>query len=234
METNRKVPWTVSEAISLLVVVALVTNFATYFYSVSAKAASFYNIFLFASFLQTALIFLGIFTFLRWKYRFPISSIGLHTTNIARKVFKGLGYGILLFCVVVLAGIVLQTIFTYTPQEQPFARLLLEAKNEYQIVVLAVFGILLAPLGEELLFRGFIYRALRNKTGIFWANLISAVLFSALHFDPFRFIPLTLGGMALAWVYENTGSLFSSIAAHGAWNAAMMGLLIFGSYSIPS
>lgn len=129
----------------------------------------------------------------------------------------------------VLAGLVIQAFITTIPQEQFFARLVLETQSFYRLLILVVIGVLLAPLGEELLFRGFIYRAIQKHTSLFWANLLSSILFAALHFDPFRFIPLTLGGMGLAWVYESTGSLFSSIAAHGVWNAIMMGFLILAN-----
>ena len=88
------------------------------------------------------------------------------------------------------------------------------------LVALAV--IVVAPVAEELFFRGFFYRALRTKLRVWSAALIDGLVFGALHFqglDSAVILPVIAAvGIGLCLVYERTGSLFAVIAIHAAFN----------------
>jgi membrane protease YdiL (CAAX protease family) len=77
-----------------------------------------------------------------------------------------------------------------------------------------------APIGEELLFRGLLYRSLRNRMGIALAVGLSAAVFGVMHWwfgDPAVLIfPRVALGVLLALLYEGTGSLYPSMLLH-AW-----------------
>lgn len=85
---------------------------------------------------------------------------------------------------------------------------------------------LLAPVCEEVIFRGFFYTGLRSKTGVGLALLLSALLFSAIHFDPGAMVPLFTLGLLFGFVYEKTRSLIPSMVAHGLWNGATFTLIL--------
>lgn len=83
-----------------------------------------------------------------------------------------------------------------------------------------------APIAEELFFRGFLFGALR-KRGLVVALLVSGGVFGLAHLggSPLGFIvPLATLGVLLALVYERTGSLYAAIALHALNNSVAFGL----------
>lgn len=85
----------------------------------------------------------------------------------------------------------------------------------------------LAPAGEELYFRGLIYRWLRDQWGVASAAPLSALLFAGAHF----YYPLphmllvALLGLVLAIAYERSGSLWVPIGIHAAQNTTVVILI---------
>ncbi len=93
----------------------------------------------------------------------------------------------------------------------------------YGLVGLAVF---IAPVVEEVIFRGFLFNALLRYVPVGLAVVTSGVIFGLAHFDRTAFFPLACGGIILAIVYYRTGSLASSILTHGTFNAANVVLVL--------
>ena len=116
-------------------------------------------------------------------------------------------------------------------------------------ILLAAVAIVLAPTVEELLFRGVLYPALRRgfsgwavelPEGVTlsrverWlfqphprvAVVATSVLFGAIHLNLMTFVPLTLLGFVLIWLYETTGNLMAPILCHSLFNLANFFLLI--------
>jgi membrane protease YdiL (CAAX protease family) len=92
----------------------------------------------------------------------------------------------------------------------------------WQTAVLVVALVVLAPLGEELLFRALLLRALVRRMSFWRAAPISAVLFALAHPDGYllwpRMVSLAVCGVALAWIYRERGYP-ASVAAHATLNA---------------
>lgn len=83
----------------------------------------------------------------------------------------------------------------------------------------ALVGIVVVtPLTEELLFRGFLYATLRRHAGPLGAIALSALTFALMHGHAVGVAPLFVLGFLLAYLYERTGSLAASVAAHAAYN----------------
>lgn len=86
------------------------------------------------------------------------------------------------------------------------------------ILMLALAGIL-APLTEELLFRGLLYPLLRRSLRFLAAAMISALCFAMLHWIPPLIPAFTIIGLVLAAAREMSGSLWPPIIIHGVFNA---------------
>ncbi|HVC80330.1 MAG TPA: CPBP family intramembrane glutamic endopeptidase [Chloroflexota bacterium] len=89
-------------------------------------------------------------------------------------------------------------------------------------------GVILTPLAEELLFRGVLYQGLRRTMPMGAAALVSALVFAGMHFTLVLFIPFTVMGLVLAWLYERSGSLFPGMLVHACNNGIIL-VIIVGS-----
>jgi uncharacterized protein len=85
--------------------------------------------------------------------------------------------------------------------------------------------VVVAPTAEEFFFRGFFYRALRSRFPVLAAAAIDGVLFGIIHFDfsgadaLLIVPPLAVLGFIFCLVYEQTGTLFATIALHALNNS---------------
>lgn len=184
----------------------------------------------FLSSLLRGAIFVGlVLLFVRIKYKLSWRDLGLSKDLKVRWLLIGLGQGILLFFIVTIVGIIISVYYPYEIEPQAFAQVMNSASNWREAFLLIVIASIIAPISEELYFRGFLYPALKKKIGRIAAIILSASFFSLLHFDLLRFIPITLGGIWLTYIYEKTGSLFVSIIAHSVWNTLMTMLILLGT-----
>jgi len=84
-------------------------------------------------------------------------------------------------------------------------------------VVVVAIGI--APVAEELLFRGILYPAIKQAGFPGVALWGTSLLFAAIHVNLGIFVPLLLLALVLAQLYERTGNLLAPITAHALFNA---------------
>jgi membrane protease YdiL (CAAX protease family) len=115
----------------------------------------------------------------------------------------------------------------YSAAVHPEQQRIVEELGADQSTALLVTGglavIVVAPIAEELLFRGFLFRVLRMRMGFWLAALIDGVLFGLVHGSLVIVPVLAFLGVALCWVYERTGSLFPCIAIHVLNNTVAYG-----------
>ena len=104
--------------------------------------------------------------------------------------------------------------------------------------MMAVIAVLLAPIVEEVIFRGALFGSLRQKSRIL-AYVISTVVFSMYHLWPafvFDFRPelwwfllhYVPGSIAIAWSFERGGTIWSPIFLHALINFIGMRVLASG------
>lgn len=94
----------------------------------------------------------------------------------------------------------------------------------------AIAVALIAPVAEEIVFRGFLYGALRNRLGTGLASTVGGVAFGVAHAFPggahWSVVPpLVFFGIVLCLLYERTGSLLPCIAAHMLQNSIVTGFV---------
>lgn len=94
-------------------------------------------------------------------------------------------------------------------------------------VVLVLALVLVAPVAEELFFRGVVYNAWLREYGARVAIVGSGLLFAVIHASLFLLLPFAALGIALALLYRATGSLPAVIALHAGFNGitVLIGLL---------
>lgn len=82
------------------------------------------------------------------------------------------------------------------------------------LVLAVLLGAIITPFAEEIFFRGLIYPAFRKKIGMFWAVIVSALIFGFSHLSMWLVLPMAFIGAVAALLYEETGSLYAPIALH--------------------
>jgi len=96
-------------------------------------------------------------------------------------------------------------------------------------VAALLYGCVLAPFLEEMLFRGIILRAFLRQYGRWPAIIGSAALFGLFHLNIYQFMVGLIAGTLLGWLYERSRSLWPCILLHGAYNTLLMVIaLLFG------
>jgi hypothetical protein len=112
-------------------------------------------------------------------------------------------------------------------QPQQGLELLARVRTGPELAVLLASVALLAPIFEEILFRGYLYQTLRHAIGPTLAMLASGALFGLVHLEAGNALPLGVLGVALAFSFEVSGSLLVPIAIHALWNvSSVIGTLI--------
>ena len=102
--------------------------------------------------------------------------------------------------------------------EQTLVTLLRESPDLALRLAIVISACVLQPVTEELIFRGYIYPALKKQTDRPMAMLLSAMVFAALHLHVPVLGPLLFLGILLAVAYELSGSLWVPIAIHALFN----------------
>jgi membrane protease YdiL (CAAX protease family) len=136
--------------------------------------------------------------------------------------------GVALAIAVMLLGNLL-----HLPNEQtPFDRLLRDPLSRFAI---ALFGITLGPIIEELLFRGFLQPVLVDALGVFPGILCTSAVFGGMHLMQNAFtwqsgVLITLVGFVLGVVRHISGSTRASAITHVSYNALpFLALLLSGN-----
>jgi membrane protease YdiL (CAAX protease family) len=88
----------------------------------------------------------------------------------------------------------------------------------WNVIATAATGVIIAPLAEEFIFRGYIYGVLRRNLGIVPGVLLTSLLFASIHLSLSALPALFLFGICLTLAYERTGSLWVPMLMHAGFN----------------
>ncbi len=124
------------------------------------------------------------------------------------------------------SGLLMQ--FGHEPNPQEAVSLFIDSVKDGDHVLLLLLVlqiILIAPWLEELLFRGLLFRWILGYRSVLASTIISGVIFGVLHDSLASMFPIACLGVALAWLYNRTGSLLTTIFFHTFFNATMISIL---------
>ena len=103
--------------------------------------------------------------------------------------------------------------------DQRAVEAILNAKSAGLRVYIGFFAVVIAPLAEEFFFRGLLFSAAKK---IGWPKcgwVVVSLLFAVIHGSAPVFLPLFIFALLLTWLYQKTEGLLAPMAAHVAFNA---------------
>jgi membrane protease YdiL (CAAX protease family) len=165
----------------------------------------------------------GVLGMAKLTYRRPTAAdLGLRRVRLLQ------GLGALIAAYAVFQGISsIYAAFVHTSQKQDVLDQLGAGRSSAYLAVSCVVVCVLAPIAEELLFRGFFFTALRRTMPALAAAAVTGVIFGLVHVvgTPIALlVPLAVLGFALCVVYLRTGSLLPCMALHSVNNAIAFGV----------
>ena len=176
--------------------------------------------------LTASLVAVGLFV----QRRIPLRQLLGRLDRLPRRIGLGLAIGVASVLGSSLLVVVLMSLLGRSaPPEQ---LVLQEAMSGGRSLLLAtIVAVILAPLSEELIFRGLLHQGLRNRLRVVPATLLSSGIFAVVHGEvvasqPLSLIGLFFVGVVLAVTFERTGGLLVPIVVHAAFNATMIAIAL--------
>ncbi len=179
-----------------------------------------------------AMIFLAHFHFAR-----RLKGFGLNIRTIVKDFFMAI-VNLLAVWPIMMAAITM-TMFVaeliwgtdYEMQQHQQLELITEYPQLPLRIMIVFVAVVIAPLIEEMLFRGFIQTAIRSffniRNSAWPAIAASSVFFATMHEDPGHWPALFVLGVCLGYSYEKSGSLFRPIFIHLFFNASSVAIALY-------
>ena len=172
--------------------------------------------------LSFCLFGLIISTLILWiNYKKEKLSFGLSIENLKCVIWTPLIYLItiiLLLFVGLLNQYLLTNFFDIEIKPQDILERFKELENSFEISIFVVGSAVIAPIYEELLFRGIIFPTLIQKTNFTIALVLSSLIFAVLHFHLSALLPLFVLSIILSITYLYTSTIWASISLHALFN----------------
>lgn len=173
---------------------------------------------------------LSVIIYLVRRYGGTWRSLGFRTplSGIWREIMAGAAAYVAIFPIFIGALVVLVVaakLAGYEPPPHPLIYIFLEEEktNPFLVGYSIFLASVIAPVLEEIFFRGFLYPVIRRYWGVFWAAALTAVIFAAIHRNLFAFLPIVVLGSGLAYIYEKRRSLAAPITMHLLHNTVFLG-----------
>lgn len=151
-----------------------------------------------------------------------------------REIRASVGFGLLLYPGIVLGvGLIVNLVLTAISGEQVRApEQVPSGLSAVGVVVTVLYAIVIAPVHEELFFRGVLFRAARDRYGLGAGLVASGLGFGLIHYIDgawqnafLLMVVMFFNGMALAWWYERRGTIVASLVAHMVFNVIGLTLI---------
>jgi membrane protease YdiL (CAAX protease family) len=235
-------PWWLVVGVTLLIfflsqfAAALLLSAGLAFFKSSASIADLINQsapvqFFYVLAAEGLVVILTLLAVTKWRH-LNLSAIGLGRWPRRKDFSRALGgaaafYGLLIISSIIIS-LVLPDLNTEQSQEVGF-----DALNSSLDSVLAFAAlVILPPLGEEVLMRGYLFSGLRSRMRFIYAGLITSVLFGAAHLGTgpadttlwIAGVDTFLLSLVLVYLRETTGALYAPMMVHAANNLVAFGV----------
>lgn len=149
---------------------------------------------------------------------FRLGAWPLRRGGVARALATGSGLGL----VALVGSLAIAQIQTWLGFEVREQEAIVEMLRGLDLWKLVPFFVILAPISEEVFFRGYVLRYVGSRLGPALGYGVSAVLFAAIHLNPSGFLAYLTVGLVFAYAYRRTRNLLAPIAAHMVYNGCAM------------
>jgi hypothetical protein len=176
--------------------------------------------------LEAVALILGVYLFGIRRRNLSWESVGLRSTTWSWVLISVI---VTLILIPIVGLITLAVLFlSGQPLDNPQLDFLLpEGLSALDAIFMLLLAGIVAPFGEELLFRGVIYTFLRERWGIWLSVLLSSFLFGLIHGNVAIGVTGFLLGVVAAIVYEYSKSLWTAVVVHAINNSLKIALLYF-------
>jgi CAAX protease family protein len=166
-----------------------------------------------------------------WFRGFKLGNVfGLDRMPVRRSLLLGIALLVsalpMVFVVDYIASIVLKVNTTTDTQE--VIRIFQNSSTVAQRVPIILLAVVVAPVTEELAFRGYLYGVIKRYLGAIPALVLSGILFALIHLNLPRFFPLLVLASVFALAYELSGTLLVPMTMHALFNAFSLILVLLG------
>jgi membrane protease YdiL (CAAX protease family) len=114
-------------------------------------------------------------------------------------------------------------------EEQELVKIFTESDSFGLRFIIIVAAVIIAPIAEETLFRGFIYGVLKRYTDGPFAAIVSGLFFALIHMHVGSLVPLWVLAIIFCAAYELTGCLLVPMLLHAIFNGTSVLIMIFAT-----
>ena len=143
-----------------------------------------------------------------------------------------LGLLMVIFPVVGIAGAITQKILGPDAEPQEIVKFFQQAVQEgdsSSMLITILIGGILAPVAEELMFRGYLYPLCKRYAGVIAGVVFNSVFFAAMHANVTALPALCCLAVGFTLAYELTGSLLVPMVMHAVFNFTMFTVMLHSS-----
>lgn len=158
-----------------------------------------------------------------WR-KVSLKELGFNRFN-ANQLALGCGLLVGVYMLVIINNLVMISLGV-TTQADVISELLGEINAPY---LFAFTTVIVAPITEEMFFRGFLFKGLREKYGWVNALMFSSMIFAIFHGQLATLLPTFLLGALFSYLYQRTDSVFPGMFLHFTVNAMGALVLLFAN-----
>ena len=176
--------------------------------------------------LEAIALILGVYLFGIRRRNYKWDAVGIKSTTWSWVLIS---ITVTLILIPVVSLVTLLILFlSGQPMENPQLDFLLpEGLSAIDAIIMLLLAGIVAPFGEELLFRGVLYTFLRERWGIWLGVIVSSLIFGVIHGNLAVGLTGFLLGIVAALVFEYSKSLWTAVIVHAINNSLKIALLYF-------
>lgn len=156
----------------------------------------------------------------------PVNLFGLHPVHWKPVVLPAVVGIAAIFPIVIIATYVSQLLLGEEGGGDATIAFLRSGPGPTALILAGVLVVLVAPFVEEFLFRGLLYGVAKRFGGRVPAIIATSILFAAVHITPGSLLPLFMLSVGLTVAYERTGSLWTPVLMHMAFNGTQFAIIL--------
>ncbi len=173
---------------------------------------------------QIGFLLVGLWRIRKLKRENETGAFAERRFNLPGKILFGFIAGICLVSFGLLYDFIAKYFFGFQPEILDMWKEVKTFSNEIKFLVIFL-GVAIAPICEEIFFRGAVLRSFAQKGFLAFGIIFSSLMFAVIHFDFPLFPAYFIFGVVLALTYWKTNSLIPAILAHAINNAVAFYLL---------